>query len=32
MGLSYEAVADEGYLNNPYRRCAYVDPPTRRTG
>ncbi len=26
MGLSYEAVADEGYLNNPYRQVRYVDP------
>ncbi len=26
MGLSYEAIADEGYLNNPYRQVRYVDP------
>lgn len=26
MGLSYEAVADEGYLNNPYRSVRYLDP------
>ncbi len=26
LGLSYEAVADEGYLNNPYRQVRYVDP------
>jgi hypothetical protein len=25
MGLSYEVVADEGYLNNPYRQVRYVD-------
>ena len=25
MSLDYEAVADEGYLNNPYRRVRYVD-------
>jgi len=24
-GFSYEAVADEGFLNNPYRRVRYVD-------
>ncbi|MEQ1802100.1 MAG: DUF3570 domain-containing protein [Gammaproteobacteria bacterium] len=26
LGLSYEAVADEGFLNNPYRQVRYVDP------
>ncbi len=26
LGLEYEAVADEGYLNNPYRRVRYADP------
>jgi hypothetical protein len=26
MALNYEAVADEGYLNNPYRQVRYVDP------
>lgn len=25
MGFSYEVVADEGYLNNPYRQVRYVD-------
>ncbi|MEO7387812.1 MAG: DUF3570 domain-containing protein [Gammaproteobacteria bacterium] len=25
MGFSYEAIADEGFLNNPYRRVRYVD-------
>ncbi|MEZ5566530.1 MAG: DUF3570 domain-containing protein [Gammaproteobacteria bacterium] len=25
VGFSYEAIADEGYLNNPYRRVRYVD-------
>jgi hypothetical protein len=25
MGLYYEAIADEGYLNNPYRQVRYVD-------
>ncbi len=24
--LAYEAIADEGYLNNPYRQVRYVDP------
>ncbi len=26
MSLDYEAVADEGFLNNPYRRVRYADP------
>lgn len=26
LALAYEAVADEGYLNNPYRRVRYLDP------
>jgi len=26
MALAYEAIADEGYLNNPYRQVRYVDP------
>jgi hypothetical protein len=30
MGLSYEAIADEGYLNNPYRQVRYVDPNDAR--
>jgi hypothetical protein len=25
MDFSYEAIADEGFLNNPYRRVRYVD-------
>jgi hypothetical protein len=25
MGLDYEAVADEGFLNNPYRQVRYAD-------
>jgi hypothetical protein len=25
MGLAYEGVADEGFLNNPYRQVRYVD-------
>jgi hypothetical protein len=25
LGFSYEVVADEGYLNNPYRQVRYVD-------
>lgn len=28
MALSYEAIADEGYLNNPYRSVRYLDPTT----
>lgn len=26
MSLDYEAVSDEGFLNNPYRRVRYLDP------
>ncbi len=26
LGLDYEAVADEGFLNNPYRRVRFLDP------
>ena len=26
MGLSYELVVDEGFLNNPYRSVRYLDP------
>jgi hypothetical protein len=26
MGLAYELVSDEGYLNNPYRSVRYLDP------
>jgi hypothetical protein len=28
MDLGYEAVTDEGYLNNPYRSVRYLDSPT----
>ncbi len=26
LGFSYEAISEEGFLNNPYRRVRYVDP------
>lgn len=26
MSLNYEAITDEGFLNNPYRKYRYVDP------
>ncbi len=26
LGVSFEAVTDEGYLNNPYRSARYLDP------
>lgn len=26
LGFSYEAIAEEGFLNNPYRQVRYVDP------
>src|SRR5688572_19093017 len=26
LGLSFETIADEGYLNNPYRQVRYLDP------
>jgi hypothetical protein len=26
LGLSYETITDEGFLNNPYRTVRYVDP------
>jgi hypothetical protein len=26
MGLNYELVSDEGFLNNPYRSVRYIDP------
>lgn len=29
-GLNYEAIADEGFLNNPYRQVRYVDPGAAR--
>lgn len=28
MDLGYEAITDEGYLNNPYRSVRYLDSPT----
>jgi hypothetical protein len=28
MSVAYEAVVDEGYLNNPYRSVRYLDPGT----
>lgn len=28
LGLSYEGITDEGFLNNPYRLVRYVDPTT----
>jgi hypothetical protein len=28
VGLSFEAITDEGFLNNPYRLVRYVDPTT----
>lgn len=31
LGASYEAITDEGFLNNPYRSVRYVDP-TSGTG
>lgn len=26
LGITYEAIADEGFLNNPYRQVRYEDP------
>jgi len=26
LGFSYEAITEEGFLNNPYRQARYVDP------
>lgn len=26
LGFSYEAISEEGFLNNPYRQVRYVDP------
>ena len=31
MGATYEAIADEGYLNNPYRSVRYVDSDPSNT-
>lgn len=28
VGLNYEAITDEGFLNNPYRSVRYLDTPT----
>jgi len=28
LGLSYETITDEGFLNNPYRQVRYLDPTT----
>jgi hypothetical protein len=28
LGLSFETITDEGFLNNPYRQVRYVDPTT----
>lgn len=30
MSLDYEAIADEGFLNNPYRQVRYVDDTSSR--
>ncbi len=30
LGLSYETITDEGFLNNPYRLVRYVDPDSPR--
>lgn len=26
MGITYEVITDEGFLNNPYRQVRYIDP------
>ena len=28
LGLSWETITDEGFLNNPYRQVRYIDPTT----
>jgi len=28
LGVSFEAITDEGFLNNPYRQVRYLDPTT----
>jgi hypothetical protein len=28
LGLSFETITDEGFLNNPYRQVRYLDPTT----
>jgi hypothetical protein len=30
LGLSYETITEEGFLNNPYRQVRYVDPDAAR--
>ncbi|MGQ0430088.1 MAG: DUF3570 domain-containing protein [Gammaproteobacteria bacterium] len=30
LGFSYEAIAEEGFLNNPYRQVRFVDPDDPR--
>ena len=30
MGINYEGVTDEGYLNNPYRSVRYLDPSSAK--
>jgi hypothetical protein len=30
LGFSYEAITEEGYLNNPYRQVRFVDPDEAR--
>ncbi|GAB5379074.1 MAG: hypothetical protein Alis3KO_10620 [Aliiglaciecola sp.] len=30
MGLTFENISDEGYLNNPYRAVRFVDPTAER--
>jgi hypothetical protein len=30
LGLSYEAITEEGFLNNPYRQVRYLDPDAAR--
>lgn len=30
MGINYEGITDEGYLNNPYRSVRYLDPSSAK--
>ena len=30
MGLTFEGITDEGFLNNPYRQVRYADPTSER--
>lgn len=32
LGLSYETITDEGFLNNPYRQVRYLDPENTSKG